>query len=194
ESGGWPGDMKFFPKDGKPFYRPLADRTKAKAYFMPERCLYCVDKLNACADISLGDNYTGKDESKLGSNSVIIRTQIGQSAWATAKEQLEIRSVDIYDIQRAQAIDCRLDNLYFGDLKAKQIGKVLDLNNGMPREKEFLLFKQALKTNIKKLRAGAVYDFNPADLQKLIQKDNKKTNPATRFIKRCYHYIKRRIK
>ena len=194
ESGGWPGDMKFFPKDGKPFYRPLADRAKAKAYFMPERCLYCVDKLNACADISLGDNYTGKDESKLGSNSVIIRTQIGANVWATAKDLLEIREISITDIQQAQAIDRRLDNLYLGDLKAEQIGNGLDLNNGVPREKGFASFMGAMKIGLKKLRAGAIYDINPAELQKQIRKDNKKPNPAVRFVKRCYHYINRKLK
>ena len=77
ESGGWPGDMKFFPENGSCFYVPLEERVKAKAYFIPERCLYCVDKLNACADISLGDNYTGQDDSALGSNSVIVRTEVG---------------------------------------------------------------------------------------------------------------------
>ena len=194
ESGGWPGDMKFFPKDGEPFYRPLADRTKAKAYFMPERCLYCVDKLNACADISLGDNYTGKDESKLGSNSVIIRTQIGEIACAAAKDLLEIRDISITDIQQAQAIDWRLDNLYLGDRKAEQIGLDLDLNKGVPREKEPAPFTQTLKTSLKKLQAGAIYDIDPTVLQKQIRKDNKKPNSAITFLKRCYRYIMRKIK
>lgn len=193
ESGGWPGDMKFFPKDGKPFYRPLADRTKAKAYFMPERCLYCVDKLNACADISLGDNYTGKYGSELGSNSVIIRTQIGETAWVAAKDLLEIREISITDIQQAQAIDWRLDNLYLGDLKAEQIGSDLDLNIGVPREKESAPFTQTLKTSLKKLQAGAIYDIDPTALRKQIRKDNKQPDPVVRFLKRCYRYIKRNI-
>lgn len=194
ESGGWPGDMKFFPKDGKPFFRPLADRAKAKAYFMPERCLYCVDKLNVCADLSLGDNYTEKDASTLGSNSVIIRTQAGASAWAAAQGQLETRDIGIKEIQQAQAIDWRLDNLYFGDLNAERIGNNLDLNNGVPREKDPEAFTQALKTGLKKLQAGEIYDMNPTALQREIQKDNKKPNPVIRFMKRCYHYIKRKIK
>ncbi|MBS1401777.1 MAG: hypothetical protein HPZ79_02175 [Oscillospiraceae bacterium] len=194
ESGGWPGDMKFFPKGRKPFYRPLADRMKAKAYFMPERCLYCVDKLNTYADISLGDNYTGKDDSKLGSNSVIIRTKIGESAWNAARDQLEIRNISIAEIQQAQAIDWRLNNLYFGDLKAGQIGNNLELNSGVPREKEVAPFKQPLKTGLKKLRAGAKYDINPTELQKQIRNDNKKPSPAVSIMKRCYHYIKRKIK
>lgn len=194
ESGGWPGDMKFFPQGGEPFYVPLGDRAKAKAYFMPERCLYCVDKLNACADISLGDNYTGKDESKLGSNSVIIRTELGAAAWNTAKEKLETREVSIRDIQSAQAIDMRLDNLYFGDLRAAQMGKDPDLNQGVPRENDLVDFGSTWKKALQKLRTGAVYDSDPSRLKKQIRKDNQKPNIVIRFVKRCYRYIKRRMK
>ena len=150
--------------------------------------------MNACADISLGDNYTGKDESKLGSNSVIIRTTIGENAWVAAKDQLEIRDIRIDRIQQAQAIAWRLDNLYFGDLKAAQIDKDFNLNNGVPREKECAPIKQALKTSLKKLRSGAVYDINPSALHKQIRKDNQKPSSVVRFMKRFYHYIKRKIK
>lgn len=193
ESGGWPGDMKFFPKGKEAFYVPLEDRAKAKAYFMPERCLYCVDKLNACADISLGDNYTGKDGSKLGSNSVIIRTQAGANAWATAKDKLEIRNIGIADIQKAQAIGWRLDNLYCGDLKVAQTGAPLDLNHGVPREKEATSFVRVWKANLQKLKAGAVYDTDPIVLKKQIRKDNRKPNPVVRFVKRIAGYIRRRM-
>lgn len=193
ESGGWPGDMKFFPEGQESFYVPLEDRAKAKAYFMPERCLYCVDKLNACADISLGDNYTGKDDSKLGSNSVIIRTQSGMNAWLAAKDKLVVCDIGVEDIQKAQAIDWRLDNLYCGDLKAAQIGTSLDLNPGVPREQETASFAHAWKTNLQKLKTGAVYDTDPTALKKQIAKDNKTTNPIWRFMKGCYRFLRRRM-
>lgn len=189
ESGGWPGDMKFFSEGKEPFYVPLNDRAKAKAYFMPERCLYCVDKLNVCADISLGDNYTGIKESELGSNSVIVRTNAGMEAWAATKENLAFREIDIGDIRKAQAIDQRLDNLYCGDLKAAQ----MDLNPGVPREKDASSFAQSRKKSLQKLNAGAVYDADPTVLEKQIRRDNKKPNPVVRFAKRSIGYIKRRI-
>ena len=194
ESGGWPGDMKFFPEGQEAFYVPLEDRAKAKAYFMPERCLYCVDKLNTCADISLGDNYTGKDDSKLGSNSVIIRTQAGANAWATAKDKLEVCDIGIADIQKAQAIDWRLNNLYCGDLKVAQTGEPLDLNHGVPREKETAAFARVWKANLQKLKSGAVYDTDPVVLKKQIVRDDRKPNPILYFVKRAIGYIKRRIK
>lgn len=194
ESGGWPGDMKFFPEGQEAFYVPLKDRAKAKAYFMPERCLYCVDKLNVCADISLGDNYTGKDDSTLGSNSVIIRTQAGTNAWAAAKDKLEVRDIGIADIQKAQAIGWRLDNLYCGDLKMAQTGEPLDLNHGVPREKEAASFARAWKANLQKLDAGAVYDSDPTILKQQMQKDNRTPKPIVHFVNRAIGYIKRRIK
>lgn len=193
ESGGWPGDMKLFPQKGEPFYVPLSERAKAKAYFVPERCLYCVDKLNVCADISLGDNYTGKDDSKLGSNSVIIRTQNGADAWETAKAQMEIRLVEIGDIQKAQYLEGRLNNLYFGDVKTA-VSECADLNPGVTREQEYTEFESAWKDTCKRARTGAVYDMDPAAVQRQIRKDSKKPNPMIQFAKRVVRFVKRKIK
>ena len=192
ESGGWPGDMKFYPEEGEPFYVPLAERAKAKAYFMPERCLYCVDKLNVCADISLGDNYTGKDSSELGSNSVIIRTETGARVWLLVQSNLEVRFTSIEDIQNAQYLEGRLNNLYFSMLKSNSLDQVLDLNGGIPREQEFGDFRRAWSTSIQRLQAGAVYDTEPMKLNKQIQKDSKKPGTVLNFIKRCYYFVKRK--
>ena len=191
ESGGWPGDMKLYPRDGEPFYVPLSARAGAKAYFMPERCLYCVDKLNACADISVGDNYTGRDESKLGSNSVIVRTERGGAAVESAKDALELREIDIAAIQSAQAVDLRLDNLYFGDLRHGTKG--LDLNRGVQRENGTAEYTKVMKTNLEKLAAGAIYDEDTSVLAKQIERDCRRPNPIVGFARRAVGYIKRRL-
>ena len=192
ESGGWPGDMKFYPAECEPFYVPLSERARAKAYFMPERCLYCVDKLNVCADISVGDNYTGQDESKLGSNSLIVRTERGAEAIELAKDLLELREIGVGAVQRAQAIDWRLDNMYFGDLKPGS--EIIDLNRGVPREKRADMLAKAAKTNIQRLSAGAIYGEDPSVLEKQIAIDNRNPNPVTRFVRRAIGFIKRKIK
>lgn len=190
ESGGWPGDMKLFPRDGAPFYVPLSERAKAKAYFMPERCLYCVDKLNVCADISLGDNYTQKDASAEGSNSVILRTEAGLRVWSMAREELEVRAVDVEDIQTAQAIEWRLNHLHYGDLR--MAGSAMDLNRGVPREETDSLLR-AWKACRRRLRAGAVYDADPDVLRKQLRRDGKKTGPVGRLVGRVIGHIVRRI-
>ena len=193
ESGGWPGDMKFFPVEGDPFYVPLSARAGSKLYFMPERCMYCVDKLNVQADISVGDNYTGIQESKLGSNSVMIRTKQGDEAWRVVSDRLEFVPIQKEDVQRAQALDMRLDNLYFGDLKQKESEECSDLNRGIQREKSTPEFAAARKGLLQKLYAGAVYDSDKAALKKQIAKDNKKPNPLARFVKRGLRFVKRKI-
>ena len=192
ESGGWPGDMKFFPEQGEAFYVPLAERAKAKAYFMPERCLYCVDKLNACADISLGDNYTGVDTSPLGSNSVIIRTEAGMAAWSAALDRLEIRPIGIADIQKAQFISGRLNNLYFSDLKTRSLKVKRDLNAGVQHEYHYLEYERAWHESLKRLNRGSGYLDAPQKLIRQIKADQNGENPLVNFAKRVYYLLRRK--
>lgn len=93
ESGGWPGNVKLIFADGSFKYIDKKERVKVKRYFKPERCLYCIDKLNVTADISLGDNYTGIDSSPLGSDSVIVRTSKGLEAWKAVEDIFEVRPI-----------------------------------------------------------------------------------------------------
>lgn len=193
ESGGWPGDMKFFPESGDAFYVPLAERAKAKAYFMPERCLYCVDKLNVCADISLGDNYTGKDDSPLGSNSVIVRTEAGRKAWSFVQDLLEIRPIEITEIQKAQFISGRLNHLYFGELKASHLKNKLDLNVGIPRECRSREYMRAWHEILRRIKCGSVYLTTPQKLIRKIKADGKSNNALGNFLKRGFYYIMRKV-
>ena len=187
ESGGWPGDMKFFPESGEHFYRPLSERGQVKKYFMPERCLYCVDKLNAMADISLGDNYTEIASSEKGSNSVIVRTDRGMEAWEAVRETLEAVPIHISEIQKAQVLTARLKNAFYGDLKTKGAP---DLNPGIARvpatEKEYRLL-------LAQLRAGQCYDRDKKPLEKQMRLDSKKPNPVLTFVRRGLRFVKRRL-
>lgn len=193
ESGGWPGNMKFFPEQGKPFYVSKDERQKVKDYFMPERCLYCVDKLNVCADISLGDNYTGQNSSELGSNSAILRTQRGINAWEIAQKDLAVCPIDLCEIQKAQDLNWRLNNLYCGDLKTRCTKSIQNLNPGVPRELNFKIFDQRWHDNLKKVSAGQHYDQSPQKLRSKMQHDTKEDNCVIAFIKRGYYFLKRKI-
>ena len=187
ESGGWPGDMKFFPEAGESFYVPLNERARMKGYFMPERCLYCVDKLNVTADIALGDNYTPTAASSLGSNSVILRTRRGSEDWNAVRELLEFVPVELGEIQEAQGLDIRLRNLYYSDLAGSE------LNAGVPREQTAAGFAKNRELELRRLRCGAVYDRNPIALEKQLRRDSKKPNPLYTFLRRCAGFVKRRI-
>ena len=187
ESGGWPGDMKFFPEEGESFYVPLGERARMKRYFMPERCLYCVDKLNVLADIALGDNYTETASSPLGSNSVMLRTGRGRDAWNAVQELLEAVPVDISEIREAQGLSIRLQNLYYGDLSGRE------LNPGVPREFPAEQYRKAWNTDLHRLRCGAVYDRDPEAIRKQCKADNRRPNPVLSFLRRGLRFLKRRL-
>lgn len=173
ECGGWPGNMKFFYKDGGSACIDMKERTRIKDFFMPERCMYCIDKLNSQADIALGDNYTKQDSSLLGSNSVIVRTEAGLNAWREGSGGIEYRQADLQDLVSAQYLEGRINNLYFGDLKENEIRRVyredFRLNEGLRREEDFTDFRRAWNSLLEKVRAGEEYPESSKRLEKLMQ-------------------------
>ena len=199
ESGGWPGNMKLFFNDGSTCYLDKNERGKVKEYFMPERCLYCVDKLNVAADISLGDNYTKQNSSVLGSNSVIIRTEVGLNAWGKCNSLLESKPVDIEKIMDAQYLEWRTNNLYFAQLKQKRIkkqfGEEVNLNKGLVCEGNANVYERSWKRNQEMLHAGEIYDLNPKELQKQMKRTVELKNPKNikNIAERGYYFIKRKI-
>lgn len=185
DSGGWPGDMKLFPEHGDSFFVPIGERISLKQYFVPERCLYCVDKLNVVADISIGDNYTSQHSSKLGSNSVIVRTKRGMDAWSSAQSCLCSYPIEISEIQNAQFLEGRLNNLYFGMLKAKHS---CTLNSGIPTEQAPIEFLPAWRKRLKTLNAGACYCTSPAKLKRQFKVASKKRGRIHSFLNRSIAY------
>ena len=161
ERGGWPGDMKFFLSNGDCFFKSKQERTKMKDYFMPERCLFCIDKLNGDADLSIGDNYTESHSSKKGSNSVIIRTQKGLEAWNAAVNQLEFYRVALKDIEAAQYLNERLENIHYANLKRLQVykkkGVEIETNTDLNNYKSDLIYEYAFYSRVRKLKVGAIY-------------------------------------
>lgn len=200
ESGGWPGNMKFFFSDGSTAYQDKSKRTKIKDYFMPERCLYCIDKLNVCADISVGDNYTQQNSSSLGSNSVIVRTKIGRDTWEKVNSLLEWSKVSMEQIVEAQYVDWRLNNLCYGKLKEKDIlkhtGQKLVLNMGVTSNKNDGEYYERWKSGLQMLRAGEEYQSRPEKLEKQMRKDEKRRNQSAlrKNFSRIYNFLKRRVR
>ncbi len=191
ESGGWPGNMKFHFSDGSSCYHDKSNREGMKVYFMPERCLYCIDKLNICADISLGDNYTGTDESPLGSNSVIVRTQRGRLAWQAAGEQLELRPISMAQIAVAQALSRRAENAGYARTKEQALAGQVTLNPGITPA-DIPGTEAAYRAALARLHAGQVYPKNP----KALDKQRKKAahlplhRQLRRFVGRCWRKLR----
>lgn len=189
DDGGWPGNMKFSFSDGKYLFKDKSERVKIKDYFKPERCVYCVDKLNVCADISLGDNYTEQNSSPLGSNSVIIRTDLGEKIFGLVSESISYDYIDIDKICVAQYFDGRKKNYEFSLLKNTELNNSFQLNSIMEYDHIPNIIAE-YKATLKKLHYGEVYPINRKKLIKQIQKSGRKTN----IIKRIARSLLRRLR
>ena len=159
ESGGWPGNIKMIFSDGSYRYYDKTYRMEVKQFFKPERCLYCVDKLNIGADISLGDNYTGIDDSSLGSNSVIVRTQRGVEAWKECSASLVYKEVDRDSIIKAQLLKDRVKNIGYAGVKEMKIesqtGIALDIN-ALDKKGKGVINMKEYTANLHKISEGGV--------------------------------------
>lgn len=107
---GWPGDVKIVYKGGKAKYLNSSKRRDVKQFYKLKRCFTCFDKLNCFADISIGDNYTKKNHHSGGSNSIIIRTSRGASAFETVRHLFEVNDVDTDAILTSQSVGERYQN------------------------------------------------------------------------------------
>lgn len=172
DSGGWPGNMKFMFSNGDFCFVDANERMKMKEYFMPERCMYCIDKLNTRADISVGDNFTKSYSSSRGSNSVIIRTNRGNDAWNKVQDTIESYVVPFSEIAEAQNVKGRWKNYTYSTFKQIHLAKngiEIELNSGIKSKNINDLDINEWNVNLKKIYAGAVYDSNPAELSKQIR-------------------------
>lgn len=112
EQGGWPGGVKLYFTDGSCKYLSRLVRAFAKEYFQLESCLYCLDKLNSMADISVGDDYTVR-KTKKGRNSVIIRTEKGRIVFE--KLRINKEACTICEILDSQGMRKRAEKEAFSE-------------------------------------------------------------------------------
>ena len=189
DSGGWPGNMKLVFDNDKFKFIDKTHRMKAKDYFQMERCLYCLDKLNICSDISIGDNYTDQNSTPLGSNSIIVRTTRGKRCFDFIKDYIEYDKVEISKIRESQYIDAKYRNYYFSKFKMKQIAdKRIMLNSGLSENDDGRYYEAFLDT-LKKIELGKLYPVTKKKLMGEISRSGKKYS----FIKRLKNYIRRKV-
>ena len=110
DAGGWPGGVRLVETDGRIIDLPNTERMKLKDYFQPERCLYCLDKLNVYADISAGDNYTGRNSDSKGSSSLIIRTDEGLRVWNNLADRFDVHESSCEEVYESQHMAQRQAN------------------------------------------------------------------------------------
>lgn len=113
----WPGKVRLVLDNQESVLLPSSARKNLKDYYVPERCLYCVDKLNRNADISVGDNYIKKNADEEGISSVIIRTDTGMKAWNDCSFLFEWSKDEETELLDSQLIQKKEENYAFGCLK-----------------------------------------------------------------------------
>ena len=116
-AGGWPGNVRIVYEDESVCDLPNTERMKVKDYFSCERCLYCLDKLNRNADISVGDNYIKKNADPEGVSSVIVRTEIGRRVWEICRDGFEYHVDAAEELLKAQVISSKAGNFEFAKIK-----------------------------------------------------------------------------
>ena len=151
----WPGDVCVFDKAGAPHFMDRSARTDAKGFFAPERCLYCLDKLNQFADVSVGDNYTGRDAPERGSSSVVVRTPRGM---AVKNEGLfSISPSDFALICKSQGLSGKVDNLCFQRFCTSE---ALLRNTEFPLPEDWERRRAKYDAAIREQALGALGDFD----------------------------------
>lgn len=116
-TGDWPGNVRLEYTDGSYVDLPNTERMKVKEYFTPERCLYCLDKLNRNSDIAVGDNYIATNRDDKGSNSCIIRTEVGMKCWKLCEHDFFYHKDDESALVASQHLDQKEKNYRFARIK-----------------------------------------------------------------------------
>ncbi len=162
EAGGWPGGVQMVTDNGEKVKLNSAERMKVKDYFQPERCLYCLDKLNMLADISVGDNYTGEHADRRGSSSVIIRTAAGKKVWNQCRDAFEYYEAAADKLAASQHLEQRKNNQVYSALKEKELPHPVNITGDWVSAPSVTgKLQRWYRERLRKIRVGAAYRETP---------------------------------
>lgn len=170
DAGGWPGNVKIVYKDNSVEILKNTERMAVKEYFMPERCLYCLDKLNRNCDISVGDNYAPYNTDANGISTVILRTDKAIKVWTQFSSLFVSQEDTKQNLEKAQVLHNKIKNYQFATIKG--IFESIALDNNIQKD---------YRSSLRKIRLGKIKD----DLYKNVNRDIKRT----RMINICKHLI-----
>jgi coenzyme F420-reducing hydrogenase beta subunit/polysaccharide pyruvyl transferase WcaK-like protein len=183
-AGGWPGNMLVSFSDGRKVAIDKKERIGLKPYFQLKRCLYCTDKLNRAADISVGDCYVRYFEEDEGKSSIVIRTEKGVQAFNYCKESFSMDRLTLDQIWCSQD----MGNIRERTKRLSQVNNGLRLN-GMADT----LFGGGLysKNKLRKIEWGNVNKVNIIMFNLFATKIVKKFRILIRYLLRLLILIHR---
>ena len=95
------------------YYHPL------RSFFIPNRCLFCIDHYAELADVSFGDIHYGKyKEDKVGVNSMVVRNVAFDTL---LKDAAKVGYVKIEDLKEEELVKCQTA----APLKKGRVGVIL---------------------------------------------------------------------
>ena len=144
ENGGWPGNVRLEFENGDIMDLSKKERMAVKEYFMPECCLYCLNKLNSNADIVCGDNYIKRLEDLEGRSSVIIRTDKGLDVIKSIEPLIETVDSTEEEFLISVATKDKVINV--------ENAKIKGLLEGKAKKESYKRYKNSLR----KIKVGAV--------------------------------------
>lgn len=180
EAGGWPGNVSLVLANDKRMELPAKSRMEIKKYFQLERCLYCIDKLNQFADISVGDNYTGIDKNVDGNSCVIIRTNRGEAVWEACNVLLDSEKISIDDITASQHIDNRDENLMLSLNYDNKYGHRINI---LSEERKKMLSEEVYEARLADIALGTAYPETAQTLQQKLKKQQRQKRFSNNVIK-----------
>ena len=165
---GYPGGIRIVFEDGSEKIYHNTERMAVKDYFVPERCLYCWDKLNIMADVSVGDNYTSASNFfDKGSNSVILRTKEALKIWNDMSEYFDYQLSSIDEISKSQNLSAKKDNMKNAMIKSEKLPFDIyaDLSLEITDED-----RKKYETKINKLIMGEEYPKTDKTIKRTVNK------------------------
>lgn len=178
EKYGWPGNSKLYFDSGRELIVDKSIRVQLKTLFQLKRCLFCLDKLNRCADISFGDCYIkGKEESR-GKSTVIIRTKKGEEIFTNYSYLFTFEKSSMGAIRQSQQLEVKTVNLE----NVKTYVKELDLypDSISDYESNSQVVRRLSKLS-KYMVRGKNYDFNKIRWFEFTSKIEKKLSTARKL-------------
>ena len=169
ESGGWPGGIKIIKNNQDKMFFSNKKRMEVKDFFQPERCLYCIDKLNKFADISIGDNYTNKFETGEGSSSVIIRSKRAEEIWNNYSHCFSMQCSSLKEISNSQCSENKIRNYYYGKIKEKELDwKINNIKLEKPGKEYLKKINNEYRKRMKLLCYGKYYSDNKGKIRTIV--------------------------
>lgn len=123
--------------------------------------MYCLDKLNMFADISVGDNYTKEHSDTMGSSSVIVRTDMGMQIWEKYKSHFVCQESSPERLKKSQDLARRKQNYWYAGLKEKAISQRINETDGILDESRIPL-KVKLKYYMRRFKLWVGNNYGKA--------------------------------